>query len=399
MQGNAVAQYNLAFCYESGQGVELDCVEAVKWYRKAAEQGSAINQFTLGLHYAFGKGVEQDFSEAVKWYREAAEQNLAVSQATLGEYYLKGQGVEKDNDEALKWFKKAAKQGNSNAKIQIGLIRSKNHEDFFTLTLSEIIYRAESRMAQRGMTDWNGYKEYIKQNGRGIINNDTEADSYLAAYGFSHKMKLDYLFDSYLNRVNLDNEYYEVFDYGCGQGLASISFIEHLTPKQLRGLKKITLMDMSPFILKRARCYVRNVYETIRAKWQMDEDVWCDIDIVETSLPTMQFPSFDHPFMELPQCTVVHLFSNILDINVVNRKELARILNCSSYTLMGATHYVLATHPGTDSVDPHGEKMKEFFSHLPNGEVNDTNEGYTDEGVKWSHIIGYASWIDEQEPD
>ena len=26
-------------CYENGQGVEADVNEAVKWYRKAAEQG------------------------------------------------------------------------------------------------------------------------------------------------------------------------------------------------------------------------------------------------------------------------------------------------------------------------------------------------------------------------
>ena len=34
----ADAQYNLGVCYDNGQGVAKDEVEAVKWYRKAAEQ-------------------------------------------------------------------------------------------------------------------------------------------------------------------------------------------------------------------------------------------------------------------------------------------------------------------------------------------------------------------------
>ena len=54
-----------------------DDAEAVKWYRKAAEQGLASAQCYLGLRYDFGKGVPEDDAEAVKWYRKAAEQGLA----------------------------------------------------------------------------------------------------------------------------------------------------------------------------------------------------------------------------------------------------------------------------------------------------------------------------------
>jgi hypothetical protein len=37
--GVAEAQFNLGFIYEHGKGVPLDNVEAVSWYRLAAEQG------------------------------------------------------------------------------------------------------------------------------------------------------------------------------------------------------------------------------------------------------------------------------------------------------------------------------------------------------------------------
>ena len=52
-----------------------DQAEAVKWYRKAAEQNLAKAQYNLGVCYAHGEGVVKDQVEAVKWYRKAAEQN------------------------------------------------------------------------------------------------------------------------------------------------------------------------------------------------------------------------------------------------------------------------------------------------------------------------------------
>ena len=50
-----------------------DEVEAVKWYRKAAEQNYAEAQYNLGCCYANGQGVAKDEVEAVKWFRKAAE--------------------------------------------------------------------------------------------------------------------------------------------------------------------------------------------------------------------------------------------------------------------------------------------------------------------------------------
>ncbi|MSR43556.1 MAG: hypothetical protein EXS19_05920, partial [Pedosphaera sp.] len=38
-KGDASAQYNLGVMYANGLGVPKDEVEAVKWYRKAADQG------------------------------------------------------------------------------------------------------------------------------------------------------------------------------------------------------------------------------------------------------------------------------------------------------------------------------------------------------------------------
>ena len=66
------------------QGVAQDYAEAVKWYRKAAEQGYTYAQYNLGYCYAKGQGASLDYSEAVKWYKKAAEQGDARAQNMLG---------------------------------------------------------------------------------------------------------------------------------------------------------------------------------------------------------------------------------------------------------------------------------------------------------------------------
>ena len=50
---------------------------AVKWYRKAAEQGYAKAQASLGVRYARGEGVAEDRVQALFWTILAARQGLA----------------------------------------------------------------------------------------------------------------------------------------------------------------------------------------------------------------------------------------------------------------------------------------------------------------------------------
>ena len=62
---------------------------------------------------ASGQGQEVDYGEAVRWYRKAAEQGLPQSQKNLAGMYSQGLGVDEDPEEALRWLQKALTQGNS----------------------------------------------------------------------------------------------------------------------------------------------------------------------------------------------------------------------------------------------------------------------------------------------
>jgi S1-C subfamily serine protease len=71
-QGDADAQVNLAWVYYFGEGVPKDVAEAARWFRKAADQGRAVAQFNLAVIYDLGTDVPQDLIEAYKWYNLAA---------------------------------------------------------------------------------------------------------------------------------------------------------------------------------------------------------------------------------------------------------------------------------------------------------------------------------------
>src|SRR6266516_4846113 len=125
-KGDAKAQYELGRAFFSGTlGVSKDEAEAVKWFRKAAEQNVADAQYNLGVCYANGQGVTEDDAEAVKWFRKAAEQNLADAQYNLGVCYDSGEGVAKDQVEAYKWWLLAAGQGNDDAKHNMTIVENK----------------------------------------------------------------------------------------------------------------------------------------------------------------------------------------------------------------------------------------------------------------------------------
>lgn len=59
--------------YQNGEGVKQDYVEAMRWYKLAAEQGFYLAQYDIGEMYYSGKGVQQDFKVAYYWFYFSAK--------------------------------------------------------------------------------------------------------------------------------------------------------------------------------------------------------------------------------------------------------------------------------------------------------------------------------------
>lgn len=114
-KGHAVAQTNLGWMYEIGNGVEQDDEQAAFWYRKAAEQGDAEAQCSLGALYEDGRGVEQNAEKAIFWYSKAAEQGEVYAQCNLARMFELGRGVDQNDELSVLWYIKAAQQGHEGA--------------------------------------------------------------------------------------------------------------------------------------------------------------------------------------------------------------------------------------------------------------------------------------------
>ncbi len=125
--GYAEAQCNLGYSYHYGKGVKQDYTEAVRLYRLAADQGDAAAQCNLGYCYENGQGVKQDYAEAVRLYRLAADQGNAIAQYNLGYSYHYGKGVKQDYAEAVRLFRLAADQGEVYAQYNLGTCYENGH--------------------------------------------------------------------------------------------------------------------------------------------------------------------------------------------------------------------------------------------------------------------------------
>jgi TPR repeat protein len=134
--GNAIAQYNLGISLVKGRSYQ----EGLRWLLLAANQNFADAQFALGLVFArhvsmgqnaFADGYVPNPAEAVKWYRRAADQGHARAQERLGHMYLTGDGVLKDEAWAAKWYGLAAHQGLDVAQWKYGILHAQVAKDHF----------------------------------------------------------------------------------------------------------------------------------------------------------------------------------------------------------------------------------------------------------------------------
>lgn len=132
-QGLVEAWCNLGLCYATGHGVPQ---EALKWAEKAAAGAGgdvecspdlfsdlapawerSEEECIIGFLSDLGWPAMRDCREAVKWYRKAADQGMAAAQLSLGRVYEEWDGgdVGADYQRALTWYCKAADQGEAGA--------------------------------------------------------------------------------------------------------------------------------------------------------------------------------------------------------------------------------------------------------------------------------------------
>lgn len=108
--GDPSAQAGLGWHYATGNGVEKNPEEALRWFRSAADQGNAFANYWLGIMYEQGRGVQEDAGKAFESYLAAARQGHAGAQYETALNFRNGYGVDKDLEAGYQWHLRAAMQ-------------------------------------------------------------------------------------------------------------------------------------------------------------------------------------------------------------------------------------------------------------------------------------------------
>ena len=150
------------------------------------------------------------------------------------------------------------------------------------------------------------------QRGVKVLTEQNQLLAYINSYGQMHYAKVMSAFDSL--GEELFTEDVEIYDWGCGQGLASVCFLEYLKNESITtSIKKITLIEPSEIALKRAALHVRKFNG-------LSEIITINKDI--DSLATTDFNSESAN-------TKFQLFSNILDIDLFSMSDLINRIKSS----------------------------------------------------------------------
>lgn len=154
--------------------------------------------------------------------------------------------------------------------------------------------------------------EIFRSLGRGvaILEQEEQLFSYLKSYGLMHKAKLLSAFSNFpFNEIK--DKKIEIYDWSCGQGLASIVLLEYLEEKGVvLEIDRVTLIEPSEIALKRASLHVKHFDSEVRIR-----TILKDMD----SLNIADVNGIDERIK-------IHLFSNILDVEAYSMRHLIEIV-------------------------------------------------------------------------
>lgn len=208
--------------------------------------------------------------------------------------------------------------------------------------------------------------------GLDLLSNDEALDCYMAAYGEIHHSKCRAVLQN-MPFPPKNNPYsslsLEIVDWGCGQGIGSISVIDFLKERELtQWLKKVTLIEPSKASLDRATANVaKSTNNGVR------------IVSINEYLPAVESDDMIDG-ISFEQGFVIHMLSNILDVSQIDLGKLAKCL-----AIPGHIHYVLCVGP----LNANAFRMDRFcnifhpqsyFSNISSksyGRTSDTNYCYT----------------------
>ena len=162
------------------------------------------------------------------------------------------------------------------------------------------------------------------ERGKGILDDDDHLNMYLYSFGKMHKAKLDVAFNS-LPVADIFAEEVEIYDWGCGQGTATICLLDFLAEKHITpNFKEIYLIEPSDAAVKRA-----------------SELIQCYDSSYKVTPITHDFDSLTTDDFHINNTRKVHLFSNILDVEAFDLAQFIHLFQ----QLFGSDNYFFCVGP------------------------------------------------------
>ena len=174
------------------------------------------------------------------------------------------------------------------------------------VSFNSIRHIAQKYIMSLSEQERDGLYESLKR-GVELLDSDAQMKCYLYSFGKMHQAKI-YKALSCISPLSYTSDGFDVVDWGCGQGLATICFFDYLREHKIENkVQKITLIEPSSATLERAAIHVRAY---------VNENV--PISCIDRYLDdvTQGDIAGDSP-------VTIHFFSNILDIGSIDLKLLA----------------------------------------------------------------------------
>jgi len=184
----------------------------------------------------------------------------------------------------------------------------------------------------------NLYKSLCR--GVALLDTNEEMCQYLFSFGNMHEAKIHDAVSSLPESIFNDN--FEIIDWGCGQGLGTICFFDYLKQKKHNNhVQKVTLIEPSNQALSRALVHLNKYLNNDAKITALNKYI---NDVTEEDIASDE------------QLTRIHFFSNILDIQEIDLKQLSRIIDKTTYS----ENYIVSLGP----VNPNNQRIDAFYRYF-----------------------------------
>lgn len=207
------ARVEMAFCYESGFGVEQDYQKAFDLLTTAANNNYSYANTRMAIYLEDGLVGNKDYNAALENYKIAAEAGIPDAIYNIGRYYRYGVGIPENPELALQYFKDAAEKDSAAALTELALC----YEDEY----AGLQFDADKTLEYMTAAAEKNYTFAQYKVGTYYYFGLKEADTEKAKYWFEKSFEQNYpysaimLGEMYLYNVeNKDEpEYNKAFDY------------------------------------------------------------------------------------------------------------------------------------------------------------------------------------------